>query len=224
MLFLLLGIVLSFWYFNSNNKPTQDIKIDIEDTINSDVDLLKSIREQYQNNDIVGTISIIDTGIDELILQSSDNDFYLDHDNYGNFDKYGSIFLDYRCNAFSKKLLVFGHSSVKRDTPFNNLEKYYDKDYYEEHSDIKVIYNNEVREYTIFSVYVETSDFSYMNLNISEDTYNGDLRKYKEKSLYNTGIDVYNGDEILVLQTCSNLSKYREYKDKYLLIIAKRMK
>ena len=184
---------------------------------------VKELREKYQNNDIVGNIHIEGTNIDEAILQSSDNEYYLTHDNYGNYDKYGSVFLDYRCHQDSKKLLIFGHSSTRINTPFNNLENYYQKEYYEEYPNITLVIGEEMRIYQIFSVYVETSDFTYMNLNLTDEEYITDLKKYKNNSLYETGVSIYPTDDILILQTCSNHPNYQKYKDKFLLIIAKKI-
>ena len=184
---------------------------------------VKELREQYQNNDIVGNIKVEETNIDEAILQSSDNEYYLTHNNYGKYDKYGSVFLDYRCNQNSKKLLIFGHSSTRRNTPFNNLENYYQKDYYKKHPNITLVIGEEMRTYQIFSVYVEPNDFTYMNLNLTDEEYITDLKKYKNNSLYETGVSIYPTDDILILQTCSNHPNYQKYKDKFLLIIAKKI-
>ena len=185
---------------------------------------VNELREKYQNNDIVGNIEVEETNIDEAILQSNDNEYYLTHNNYGKYDKYGSVFLDYRCNQNSKKLLIFGHSSTRKNTPFNNLENYYKKDYYEKHPNINLVIGEEMRTYQIFSVYVEPKDFTYMNLNLTDEEYIADVKKYKNNSLYETGVSVYPTDDILILQTCSNHPEYQDYKDKFLLIIAKKYK
>lgn len=203
-----------------NNIPTNTI---VDKKEESPVNKVDELKKKYNNDDIIGSISIDGTGIDEAILQSSDNDYYLSHDNYGKYDKYGSVFLDYRCNINSKKILIYGHSSIRVDTPFNNLEKYYDKFYYKEHPYINITLNNEERKYLIFSVYVEPKDFTYMNLNIDDETYEQHLIKYKSKSFYNTDVDIYKDDDILILQTCSKHPDYQKYENKYLLIIAKKI-
>ncbi|MBR3229446.1 MAG: class B sortase [Bacilli bacterium] len=186
-------------------------------------DLVTVLRKQYNNNDIIGTIEIPGTEINENILQTSDNEYYLSHDNYGNNDIYGSVFLDYRCHKDSKKLLIFGHNDYKDATPFSNLENYYDRSYYENNKYIDVMIDNEKMKYQIFSVYIEPEDFTYMNLKITDEQYKNDLIKYKNKSLYDTNVEVSENDKILILQTCSNHKDFKKYKDKYLLIIAKKL-
>ena len=63
-----------------------------------------------------------------------------------------------------------------------------------------------------------------MNLLISDDTYNEYLKKYQSNSMYQTDVEVNDGDNILILQTCSNHPKYSNYKKKYLLVIGKKIK
>ncbi len=137
----------------------------------------------------------------------------------------GSIYLDYRVDIdSSKKLLIYGHNSSNIDMPFKILEEFYDKDYYDKHKYIEITTSMTKKKYEIFSVYVETSDFSYMNINFaSDEAYFNHLQKLKSKSMYETGVEVSSDDEILILQTCSEHPDYRNYAKKYLLIILRRV-
>ena len=134
ILLLSIAIVLITFNHQDSNKNITKVttKKEIKETEEPQINRVEELRKIYQNNDIIGNLEIEGIGIDEPILQSKDNEYYLTHDNYGNYDKYGSIYLDYRCNINSKKLLIFGHSSTKIDTPFNNLENYYEETYYKE--------------------------------------------------------------------------------------------
>lgn len=218
---LTFSLVMAFKFDKEYQKKSNNKEI--KKVIKEEKDITKTLREKYNNNDIIGTISIPNSDINEILLQSSDNDYYLKHDVYGNNDIYGSVFLDYRCKKDSKKLLIFGHNDYKEETPFSNLENYYNEDFFKDHQYIEVIMDNEKIKYQIFSVYIEAKDFTYMNLNIDENRYNIDLVKYKNKSLYDTNVAVEKNDNILILQTCSNHKDYKNYKDKYLLIIAKKI-
>lgn len=218
---LTFSLVMSFKFDKEYQKKSNNKEI--KKVIKEEKDITKTLREKYNNNDIIGTISIPNSDINEILLQSSDNDYYLKHDVYGNNDIYGSVFLDYRCKKDSKKLLIFGHNDYKEETPFSNLENYYNEDFFKGHQYIEVIIENEKIKYQIFSIYIEAKDFTYMNLNIDENRYNIDLVKYKNKSLYDTNVEVEKNDNILILQTCSNHKDYKNYKDKYLLIIAKKI-
>lgn len=212
----------------SYNMPNTNDEIVVNETKvknNSLIGLeeVTKLREYYQNNDIIGKLVIEGTSISEPILQSNDNSYYLNHNPYGKYQAEGSIYADYRTNIGDKKVLIFGHSSPGWDVPFNELEDYYSKDFYNNHKYISIYSDKGIDTYEIFSVYVETSDFTYMNLKIDDKTYNEYLKKYQNNSLYNTGVKVNEGDNILILQTCSNHRKYSNYKKKFLLVIGKKV-
>ena len=182
------------------------------------------LREYYNNSDIQGKLVIAGTGINEPILKGSDNYYYLNHNAYGNYQAEGSVYEDYRTNFGDRKVLIFGHSSPGWDVPFNELEKYYDKSFYDSHKYIEIIAEDKTYKYEIFSVYVETSDYTYMNLLIDDETYKNYLKRYQDMSFYDTKVKVNDDDHILILQTCSNKSEYQKYEKKYLLVIAKEIR
>ncbi|MBQ8681449.1 MAG: class B sortase [Bacilli bacterium] len=181
----------------------------------------------YNNNDIKGNITI--DGISDFdypIAQSIDNDYYLNHNYSKEYDKYGAIYADYRVNLdSSKKILIYGHSSIKKDVPFNELENYYSSDYYKEHKYITIETKTNRKRYEIFSVYVETNDFTYMNMNFdNEADWYLHLLRLQSKSLYPIDVELASDDEILIMQTCSKHPDYQNYQNKYLLIVSRRVK
>lgn len=225
---LIVGIyIIKDCYFTTNDTKTiSNTKID-EKIVEVDdrTKEVKTLQNTYNNQDIKGIVSI--EGEDSFkfpIAQTTDNDFYLSHDYYRNYDKYGSIYADYRVDLDdSRKILLFGHNSSYIDTPFGNLENYYDKNYYDEHKYIYITTSNSVYKYEIFSVYVETSDFTYMNINFSNDEeWYSHITKLQSKSLYNIDVTLDKSDNILIMQTCSNNPNYKE-KKKYLLVISRKV-
>ena len=54
------------------------------------------ITKEIQNQNIIGKIIIPGTNINEDITQYKNNEYYLTHDNNGNYDPKGTIFMDYR--------------------------------------------------------------------------------------------------------------------------------
>jgi sortase B len=222
---------LTFTYFDSYINSNDNIiinKVAItnnEEIIESQLNEIEEIRSNYNNDDVIGKITISDTNINETIFQGDNNSYYLNHNGYKEYDQYGEVFLDYRINLnSSRKILIFGHNTSKGKTAFSELENYYDKSFYDNHKFITITLDNEIRNYEIFSVYVETSDWSYMNLNFNSNTdwYNH-LLKLKNNSLYDTGIDIKEDDEVLILQTCSYNQNYKDYNKKYLLLISRRI-
>lgn len=225
ILIVLIAFVAFFaFYASDSNSSKNTYTPEVKKIIKEEENVVQKLRQEYKNDDIIGTISITDTDINEVIVQASDNKYYLTHDLYKNYDKYGSVFLDHRNNKESKKILIYGHNDYKDKTPFSELENYMHEDYYQKHQFIDLLFDDTKIKYQIFSIYVETSDFTYMNLNIDTNQFQNDLLKYKNNSFYKNDVVVSATDDILILQTCSNDPKYKKYSDKYLLIIAKKIK
>lgn len=230
----LIMIVISsvILYERRNNSNSYYLNMNIESTDNNDESIpidygkiISDVREKYNNDDVKGILEIENTDYIVPVMQRNDNDYYLNHDAYGNDNYMGSIYLDYRVSIdSSRKLLIYGHNSSNIDMPFKILEEFYDKDYYDNHKYVDLTTEKGKKRYEIFSVYVEVEDFSYMRVNFKdEDEYLNHLLKLKSKSMYDTGIEVTKDDEILILQTCSTNKDYRNYQRKFLLIILRRV-
>ena len=225
---LLFLLVWSYSLNKDNNDYLISIDIESNSNVNNPIDyegIINKIRNEYQNNDIIGILSIDNTDYKVPILQGEDNSYYLNHTPDGKENFMGSIYLDYRVNIdSSRKLLIYGHNSSRIDMPFKILEEFYDKDYYDNHKYISIMTSAAERKYEVFSVYVETDDFTYMNINFdSDEDYFNHIKKLKDKSMYDTGIEVNKDDDILILQTCSTHRDYSNYAKKYLLIILRRV-
>lgn len=183
---------------------------------------ITSLKEQYNNDDVVGTIEILNTDYKVPIVQGKDNDYYLDHLPNKEYSIMGSIFLDYRVNIdTSRKILVYGHNSSKFEMPFDILENYYDETYLNEHKYIEIKTKNKIRKYEVFSVFVEPTDYSYMKVKFEGNEYLEHLEKLKNKSFFDIDTKLSNDTNILILQTCSTHKDYLKYKKKYLIIVLK---
>ena len=223
-LLLVIIIVLSFNCYrtlgienNIDNKPVIVEKIDKK----TDAIDINELRKKYNNNDIMAYIEIPEV-TSSIVLQSSDNDYYLSHDVYKKDDIKGTIALDYRNKITDRKLLLYGHSGKEKDLPFLNLNNYINKDYWKAHDTIYLYTLDGKKEYKIFSSYIETEDYDYVNLN----SFNGlswfeHINKLKNKSKYDTGIQLEENDRIIILQTCStNNEGFQNYN----LVIGKEIK
>ena len=98
------------------------------------------------NPDIVGWLRIADTKIDYPIVQTGNNETYLNTDFEGKKSVAGAVFLDYECEPdFSgRHNIIYGHN-MKNGTMFKDIVKYKDEEYFKEHQDI-IVYTPE-REY-----------------------------------------------------------------------------
>lgn len=88
-----------------------------------------TIRPQFDellavNKNIVGWISIDGTKLNNPILQSNNNDFYLNHNFKDRESRAGSVFMDYRndVQAINRNTILYGHA-MKNDTMFGSLKK-----------------------------------------------------------------------------------------------------
>lgn len=226
ILLISLSVYIGITYFNIGKYDEYYINNTIPVMKEEYIEQITSLKEKYNNKDVVGTISIDNTDFNTVVMQGNDNSYYLNHLPDKTYNINGSIFLDYRVDIDeSDKLLIFGHSSPSYFLPIMIIENYKDEDYYKEHKYIYFSSIKEVKKYEIFSVFVETLDWSYMNLNYaSKDEYLKHLQNLKSKSFYDTGVEVNKNDKILIMQTCSNMKEYSKYSKKYMLVIAKEVK
>ena len=232
LLVMLIVSILTYYIYKYNNTLKSKIinsntievnyeinKIDYEEELNK-------VRNKYNNNDIVGILSNSDDTLNEIVMKSTDNDYYLEHTVYHESNWRGQTFLDYRNDINnSDKLIIYGHNSNYYNLPFKVLENYYNKSYYDENKYLYLQTNLNKYKYEIFSVYVEVSDWDYYNkmkFNTKDEYYNHIL-KLKNKSMYDTNVLVNKDDKILIIQTCSTKKEYSNYENKFLLIIAKRV-
>ena len=199
-------------YVSNNTKTVEKVQ-------NNTIDI-KALRNQYHNNDIVAYIEI-DGVLGTIVLQSNNNEYYLNHTVNKKYDVKGSVILDYRNNINDRKILLYGHSGKEKDLPFLNLNNYVHEDYYKKHDTIKLYTLDGLKKYKIFSSYIEREDFDYVNLkSFNGLTYLEHLNKLKNKSLYDTGISLNENDKVIILQTCSmNDIGYQKYN----LVIGKEL-
>jgi len=64
-----------------------------------------------------------------------------------------------------------------------------------------------------------------MNVNFEDqEEWYFHLLNLQKKSMYSTNVILDASDDILIMQTCSKHSKYKDYSKKYLLIVSRRVK
>ncbi len=175
--------------------------------------MLKLEELQKENSDIIGWLEIENTNINYPVLQSSDNDYYMNHDYQKKQTMVGSIFLDkdYSWNPPSTNLLIYGHN-IKNGTMFQNLLNYIDKSYYEQHPNIRFTTNKEDVYYEIIAAFqskvYQQSDKNvfryYFFINAeNEAEYNGFVQNAKKASLYDTQKTATYGEQLMTLSTCA---------------------
>lgn len=180
------------------------------------------------NKKLIGWIKIADTYIDYPVMQTTDNEYYLDHNINQEYDKNGSIFMDKDCDVLkpSTNFILYGHH-MKSGKMFGNLDLYSEESYYEEHpyiefdtiyekSTYQVMYVFRSRVYSEEEIVFKYYQFIDANSQQEFDSY---MQEMAAMSYYNTGVSAEFGDQLLTLSTCD----YQE-KDGRFVVVAKKIK
>ena len=180
-----------------------------------------------QNKNLIGWLKIADTNIDYPVMQTDDNEYYLDHDVNHEQDKNGTLFMDYQCDVTkpSSNFIIYGHN-MRSGNMFGNLDKYKSEDYYKKHPTIlfDTIYEKAVYQVMyVFNSHIYTEDevtFKYYQMIdiASEKEFESNMKNMQEMSLYNTGVEAVYGEQLLTLSTCD----YGEDDGRF-VVVAKRI-
>ncbi len=181
-----------------------------------------------QNQRLIGWLKIDDTNIDYPVMQTVDNEYYLDHNLKQEYDKNGSIFMDKDCDVLkpSTNYILYGHH-MKSGKMFGDLDNYESQSYMEEHPyiDFDTIYEHGIYQvmYVFRSrVYSEEEiTFKYYQFidALSEQEFDSYMKEMAEMSLYDTGVTAQYGDQLLTLSTCD----YQEKNGRF-VVVAKKVK
>lgn len=190
----------------SGTFPEETVDKPDEETI------LPKYQALYEENpEFFGWIRMDDTALDYPVMRSSeDNDEYLYGDFEGDYCYAGVPFADYRCDRDSDNILIYGHN-IRDGSMFRSLFKYEDKNYWREHptimfSDLYGDYEYEVLAVFRDRVYYKYEDvfkfYQFMDAENAED-FDYAISQFKEKSLYDTGVNAEYGDKLITLITCA---------------------
>jgi len=192
-------------------------------------DVLDEYKTLYEKNKrLIGWLKIDDTIIDYPVMQTSNNEYYLDHNFNQEYDKNGSLFLDCDCSIYpaSTNLIIYGHH-MKSGQMFGQLQKYAKESYGKEHSLIQFDSIYEKATYQVMYVFrsqVYSEDdlvfkyYQFINAN-SEEEFNSYMKEMEVMSLYDTGVVANYGDSLLTLSTCDH-----SQEDGRFVVVAKRIK
>lgn len=190
-------------------------------------DILEDYSAVYElNKKLVGWIKIDGTKVDYPVMQTSNNDYYLEHNFDQEEDRNGSIFLDKDCMIFprSQNLIIYGHN-MKSGKMFGSLKSYKDEAFFKKHPQITFDTIYEKGIYDIMYVFSETVHeetevtfkyYQFINANsdIEYDSYMNDMAAM---SLYDTGVTSQYGDALITLSTCD----YSQGAERFVIVAKK---
>ncbi len=213
-------------YESALEKSTgQDV---VENPLPADSSSTPTMRPQFVdlhavNEQIVGWISVEGTKINNPILQSDDNDYYLNRNFKGEFSRAGSVFMDYRNDVteMSRNTVIYGHA-MKNDTMFGSLKKYLEQSYANDHSVIYVDTLYESYDIEVFAAYETTIDFYYIETDFdSKEAYMDYIEEVQSRSSIAMPTTISPDDQLITLSTCNNSV---QSKDKRFVVHGKLVK
>lgn len=191
-------------------------------------DVLEEYQTLYQKNKkLIGWLKIDDTIVDYPVMQTSNNEYYLDHNFNQEYDKNGSIFLDAECSIYprSTNLIIYGHH-MKSGKMFGQLQKYAKESYGKEHGVIQFDSIYEKGTYQVMYVFrsqVYNEDdfvfkyYQFIDAN-SKEEFDSYMKEMAAISLYDTEITANYGDSLLTLSTCDH-----SQEDGRFVVVAKKI-
>ena len=214
---LIVGAVILTKFFIDKNNGDININNPIVDqeTIETTEPEPKPDYYEYvaKNPETVGFITIPGTTINFPVVQSYNNEYYMNY-NFEQEKHYcGAIFMDYRNDAINldSNTIIYGHNNYNDGVVFSELAHYEDIEYYKEHP---VIEFNTLEKYYKWKIYavmitnrLPNEDNGYvLNYiyphNFESKNYNNYVEEINKRTLYFTGVDIKEGDKFLTLQTC----------------------
>lgn len=191
----------------------------------------REVLEEYQNlllknRKLIGWVKIDGTYIDYPVMQTTDNEYYLDHNMNQEYDKNGTIFMDKDCDVLkpSTNFILYGHH-MRNGRMFGQLDQYKDESFYEKHPYISFDTIYEKGTYQIMyvfrsKVYKETEIvfkyYQFIDVN-GEQEFDSAMEEMAALSLYDTGVTAQYGDQLLTLSTCD----YQETDGRFVVVAKK---
>lgn len=182
---------------------------------NEQLEKLRAVLRTYKerNEDVYGYISIPSVGLEYVVVQGEDNDYYLNHNYKKESLVIGSIFVDYRCHDSITKnfnTILYGHNiETNGGAMFNRVTDFLDKDVFD-NALIYVYTLDGVFIYKAFSVYSTKPDSGYIRTAFSSyEDFAEFAAKMKARSRIKNDVEVGGDDRILTLSTCTNYNNGR---------------
>ena len=165
------------------------------------------------NPDTVAYLKVNGTDIDYVVVQGENNEYYLKHNFYQQWNDSGWIFGDYR-NRFDgedKNIVIYGHNT-NDGSMFGTLKNVLKDEWNDGEENLIITLALEDRElyYHVFSTYVIPPEDYYITTRFQNSK---EFMKYidtiSKRSYYNYSVSINEGSKILTLSTCTQNGKNR---------------
>lgn len=171
------------------------------------------------NADTRAWIKITGTSVNNVVVQSSDNDYYLKHDFFKNDSISGTVFSSYknRWDGTDDNIILYGHNMISGEF-FAHVTHYVPNGssreplaFYKVHPTVMLATpDGDCATYKIFagilantqSEYGEVFDYVDRTRFSGKDDFNSFVTGVMERSWFFTDVDLTYGDQLLTLSTC----------------------
>ena len=181
------------------------IRQKLEDESKKAANYVKDLAKKYPQ--VKGRIIIKGTKIDFPVVQGKDNQFYLDH----NFDnKYyinGAVFIDYvhKGDFSDQNTVIYGHN-VRIGYIFHDLDKFRDKNFIKNHSEIIIDTPEKRRIFEVICAMDIKVDADYRFYEYDDEEFKDYLKLIKDNNILKNKPLPKKEDKLLTLSTCSDIS------------------
>lgn len=220
-------------------EPEEKQEIE-EETVIEKPELGEEIAKlKAKNDDVVGWLQIPDTEIDNAVVQTTNNEFYLRKDELKQYSWTGCYWIDFECTVgptaedLGRSTVIYGHNvnydDGKDKERFSQLFHFADEQWAKEHPYIYFSTPVEDMAWEVFAVAYTTDDFNYIQVlkdrkvsseQITEAQMINIVNEARERSEYDyNDVEVNGDDKIITLSTCSY--KYGRRNDVRFIVMAK---
>lgn len=220
-------------------EPEEKQEIE-EEIVIEKPELCEEIAElKAKNDDVVGWLQIPDTEIDNAVVQTTNNEFYLRKDELKQYSWTGCYWIDFECTVgptaedLGRSTVIYGHNvnydDGKDKERFSQLFHFADEQWAKEHPYIYFSTPEEDMAWEVFAVAYTTDDFNYIQVlkdrkvsseQITEAQMINIVNEARERSEYDyNDVEVNGDDKIITLSTCSY--KYGRRNDVRFIVMAK---
>ncbi len=198
-----------YYYETKSKKINEELVKDVVTTDKNKQTTIDFEKLKEKNIDIIGWIKIPNTHINYPIMQTFDNNYYLNRDFNNNYNIFGSIYMDYK-NKYDfsdPNTIIYGHYTHTQDM-FSDLKKVYEEEL-KSPLNIYIYTSNKDYTYTAYSMYLTNpNDEESINLSTSYFT--------KSDKDFNINLENEKIKHTLTLVTCYNDSNRRIILHAYL--------
>ena len=208
VLLVILMIIAFYAYYDSNQVYSSADKEQFETYKPAAEDTTSFADLQAMNPDVLGWLTVYDTGIDyPLVRSEKSNDEYLSLNAKREVATSGSLFLDHRnARDFSDfNTVIFGHH-MENSVMFGDVDKFLDQSFFAEHQYGNLYYDGADHGVEFFAMLtVDSYDDTLYRIGLSTTEAKQEYLTYIDSHAVNKrSTSVTTEDHLILLSTCAS--------------------